>query len=385
MTNSQPETPSPEAMASFEPVAVVVAQAWAEAVIGTSYLPLSGPEVRAFVHELVDQLNDLLVSEAFRPESAQAIGARMVEAHFTNPLSLSRTLGVLLTAPERLTNSSDELTRRWQQVVVCLAEGYTRALRDWVLREQQEMLEAALTAREQAEEAAWASERQLQQTREDFIATVSHELRTPLTPIKGYLHLLISTGDALGTDQRVQLYRMMLSQADILQHLMDDLLTAASGVAEARFSISLQQTDVVKVVKRALEGVDPNTTRQFRWLGDDEIGTAMCDPMRLRQVVATLLRNADLYATTGEPVHVSAHRTADTVEIRVRDFGPGIPADQAEAVFEPFRRLGRGSTPGAGLGLHIARRLVEGMNGKIWETDGSPGSCFHVTLPCTST
>ena len=141
----------------------------------------------------------------------------------------------------------------------------------------------------------------------------------------------------------------------------------------------------MQVVKRALEGADPDSTHPFRWLGDDDVGTALCDPMRLRQVMASLLRNAALYATTGEPVHVSAHRHDGTVEIQVRDFGPGIPADQAEAVFEPFRRLGRGSAPGAGLGLHIARRLVEGMNGKIWETDAGPGARFHVTVPTTYT
>ncbi len=381
MTGLPRGTPSPEGSVAFASVLGVVADEWAEAVIGTSYLPLSGPEVRAFVHELVDDLNGLLVVEDFTPAAAQTIGARMVEAHFTNPVSLSRTLEVLLSAPDRLSGGGDQLTHRWRQLVVSLAEGYTRALRDGVLRQQQEILEAALTAREHAEQAAWASEQRLEQTREDFIATVSHELRTPLTPIKGYLHLLISKGDALGSQRRTELYEVMLSQADVLHHLMDDLLTAASGVAEARFSICLQETDVVQVVNRALEGADPDSTHPLRWLGDDDVGTALCDPMRLHQVVVILLRNAALYATTGEPVHVSAHRNDGTIEIQVRDFGPGIPADQAEAVFEPFRRLGRGPAPGAGLGLHIARRLVEGMNGKIWETDAGPGARFHVTVP----
>ena len=100
----------------------------------------------------------------------------MVEAHFTSPVSLSRTLEVLLSVPDRLGGSGDQLTGRWRQLVVSLAEGYTRALKDSVLRQQQEMVEAALTAREHAEQAAWASERQLEQTREDFIATVGVEV-----------------------------------------------------------------------------------------------------------------------------------------------------------------------------------------------------------------
>lgn len=362
-------------------ICCALAQAWAEAVIGTSYVPLSAAELTALTHDLVDQLDAVLRSDPFTAEAAQAVGAAMVEAHFTNPRSLARTLEVLQGGPDLLNDQGPDFTQRWRQVVASLAEGYTQALTDRVLRDQQEMLAAALRARQDAENARWATERQLEQIREDFIATVTHELRTPLTPIKGYLSLLLSRPEAIGNDKRVELYRVMLSQADLLQHLLDDLLAAASGVAEAQFSVFPQKVDVVQVVKRALDGMDPASTRQFHWLGDDDVGWALCDPLRLRQVLANVLRNADLYATAGEPVHVSARRDTHRVEILVRDFGPGIPAEQADAVFEPFHRLGRGPTPGAGLGLHIARRLLEGMNGQIWHTDARPGACFHISLP----
>jgi signal transduction histidine kinase len=98
-------------------------------------------------------------------------------------------------------------------------------------------------------------------------------------------------------------------------------------------------------------------------------------------VIANLLHNADLYSTVGSPVHVSARRLPETVEIVVRDFGPGIPPELADTVFEPFHRVERGPTPGTGLGLHIARRLIEGMNGHIWLTDADPGASFHIALP----
>ena len=355
---------------------------WARAVVGTSYVPLSASEVTALLHDLVHQLDALLVSPTFTPEAGQAVGARLVDAHFTNPRSLSRTLAVLLAVPERLSHPSDQLTERWQGVVTAVAEGYTTALRDRVLREQQEMLEAALMAREQAENAMWATERRLEQTKEDFMATVSHELRTPLTPIKGYLHILLAQGDAISSGRRAEFYRVMLSQADQLQHLMDDLLTAASDVADAHLSVTPQPNDVAQIVKGALDRIDPPTARLFQWLGDDDVGAAICDPERLRQVLGNVLRNADMYSFAGEPVHVSARRRAGAVEIVVRDFGPGIPAELAEAVFEPFHRLGRGPTHGTGLGLHLSRRLIESMNGRIWQTDGRPGSSFHVTVPC---
>jgi signal transduction histidine kinase len=117
------------------------------------------------------------------------------------------------------------------------------------------------------------------------------------------------------------------------------------------------------------------------WLGDDAVGAAVCDPLRLRQVLAALLRNADLYSTPGQPVDVSVRRDGHHVEIRVRDYGPGIPQHLALAVFEPFRRLGRGAVPGTGLGLYIARQLTQAMDGQIWVTDAGPGAEFHILIP----
>jgi signal transduction histidine kinase len=81
------------------------------------------------------------------------------------------------------------------------------------------------------------------------------------------------------------------------------------------------------------------------------------------------------------PVDVSARRAGHHVEIRVRDYGPGIPEHLALAVFEPFRRLGRGTVPGTGLGLYIARQLTQAMSGQIWVSDAHPGAEFHILIP----
>ena len=344
-------------------------------------MSLSTTETAQLVHTLVDALERALTDSPFEPDAAQAVGARLVEAHFTQPLSLARTLSVLLELGGPLGHGDPMVLPRWHRVVAAVAEGYAAALRDHVLSEQQEMLDAALTAREQAEVALWASERRLEQTKDDFIATVSHELRTPLTPIKGYLQILLARGEAIEGDQRADIYRVMLSQADLVQHLLDDLLAAASGIGNPQFSIAVDKADLARLLKEAIAARDPTTQRSFVWLGDDDVGPALCDPGRLRQVAGNLLRNADLYAVEGTPVHVSARRHGENVEFVVRDFGPGIPPELAETVFEPFRRLERGPTPGTGLGLHIARRLVEAMGGRIWLADEGPGASFHVTLP----
>ncbi len=382
MNNPQPQPVRAGSPVAVERVLKVAAESWTEAVAGTSYVPLSTSDLTSMLLGDLRRLHATLVSDPFALEPARAVGASLVEeAHFTNARSLAKSLDVLLTVPGQLRSPDERVPVRWWQVVAAVAEGYATALRARVLREQQEMLVAAMAAREQAEDALWSTERRLEQTKEDFIATISHELRIPLTPIKGYLHLLLARGESIGAEQRAEFYRVMLSQTDLLQHLMDDLLAAASGVAEAQFTVDLRSADIAQIVRHALEGVEPGAQREFVWLGDDDVGSATCDPVRLRQVLTNLLQNAEMYAVAGQPVQVSAHRGPDAIEIVVRDFGPGIPAHLAEAVFEPFRRLERGPTPGTGLGLHIARRLVEAMHGRLWHTDAEPGSRFHVTVP----
>jgi signal transduction histidine kinase len=111
-------------------------------------------------------------------------------------------------------------------------------------------------------------------------------------------------------------------------------------------------------------------------------GWPSADPVRLQQVITNLLSNAERYSPADQPVHVTAYREGEAVHIAVRDFGPGVAPELAEAVFDPFRRIGNSPKRGAGLGLHIARRLLESMRGKIWlDTASSPGALFRLTVP----
>ena len=350
-------------------------------MLGTSYVPISPHDLTTVLHGLVRQLDDLLLEQERPAAVAADVGHQLVAAHLTNPRSVSATLQLLLGVAEELTRGHAGLGQRWGSIVVGVIEGYTTALRDLVLREQEEMLTAAIAARDFADDARWEAERQLEQTKQDFIATISHELRTPLTPIKGYLRMLLSLGDQLSDQQRTEFYQIMLSQTELLQRLLDDLLSAASGPSNIHFTVTPTNTDIAGIVRRAVDGVDPESTRQVRWLGDDAVGSAVCDPLRLRQVLAALLRNADLYSTPGHPVDVTARRAGQHVEIRVRDYGPGIPEHLALAVFEPFRRLGRGTVPGTGLGLYVARQLTEAMGGQLWVSDAQPGAEFHIAVP----
>ncbi len=228
------------------------------------------------------------------------------------------------------------------------------------------------------------AQREVEQAKQDFIATVSHELRTPLTPIKGYLTLLLRPDFMPDQAKRDGLVAMMLEQTGQLERLVDDLLSV-SRMQHGEFNIRLENADVRDVVRRATRDFSAGCDRAVDLRLPETPAIAVCDPSRLQQVVGNLLSNAEKYSPAGLPVHVVVRVGAQEVELSVRDEGDGVPIDQRETVFEPFRRLGdalTSTTRGTGLGLHIARQLIEAMNGRIW-VDGTPGdgAVFHITAP----
>jgi PAS domain S-box-containing protein len=274
--------------------------------------------------------------------------------------------------------SSDHLTL---DVELVLADGSTRdaSLSLSAVRAPSGACEyAVLVARDITER------REVQLAKQDFIATVSHELRTPLTPIKGFLSLFLRPDFQMDKSQQRVIFGQMLDRANQLERLVEDLLST-SRMEHGEFSLRPEPTDVALVVERAVEDLASASGRAISQYSSGVPTRAMCDPARLQQIVANLLSNADKYSPAGKPVVVHMLYEPGEVEIAVQDFGSGIPEDQQVEVFEPFRRLGdhlTRKTRGCGLGLHIARRLVESMGGRIWlESRVGQGSTFHVTVP----
>lgn len=229
--------------------------------------------------------------------------------------------------------------------------------------------------------------REVQQAKQDFIATVSHELRTPLTPIKGYLSLFLRPDFQMAEPQRRAVMAELLDRTNQLERLVEDLLST-SRIEHGEFSLRPEATDVSRVVERAVADLSPASGRTLSQYTNGRPTQAMCDPARLQQVLANVLSNADKYSPSTEPVVIGVHFAADEIEIAVQDFGAGIAKEQQDEVFEPFRRLGdhlTRDTRGCGLGLHIAKRLVEGMGGRIWvDSRLGEGSTFHVTVPAAA-
>lgn len=229
------------------------------------------------------------------------------------------------------------------------------------------------------------SQKQIDDLKADFLATVSHELRTPLTPIQGFLMTLLREDGEFPPEERQNFYRIMLGQSERLGRLVEDLLEAVSlqrdehkfmaGEVNWRYAAR----ELVDLMRRQ------HPDREFTFEEQGEVPNVSADEQRSEQVLANLLTNAVKYSPQGLPIHVTIEARGLEIVTTVTDHGPGIAPEDRERIFERFTRLGDHMTrpgSGVGLGLYIARRLVEGMNGRIWVEEASTeGAQFKFSLP----
>jgi two-component system, OmpR family, sensor kinase len=199
------------------------------------------------------------------------------------------------------------------------------------------------------------------QMQRDFVADVSHELRTPLTTLRGNLGLL-RRNPSMPPEEETDILNDMVDESDRLIRLVNDLLSLAR--ADAGRSLAKESLDISSILDetcRQARQLDPQRQIQLDALPDLKI---LADRDALKQVLLISLDNA-LKHSTGN-IHVSAKRRDAQVEIRVQDFGEGIAPEKLEHVFDRFYR-GEDSAmiPGFGLGLSIAKTLVDAMDGEI--------------------
>ena len=229
------------------------------------------------------------------------------------------------------------------------------------------------------------AEVQTEQMKKDFVAMVSHELRTPLTPLKGFLTTLLD-GTADDTPEaRREYYRIMMRQTDRLERLIMDLLNV-SQIESGTLVMDVQPVDVTQLVSdQVAEFREQFSGRTITVHNGTGPILVKGDPFRVQQVVANLLSNALKYSPADRPVEVSVLAIGDEGTVSVRDHGPGILLPDPERVFDRFYRAENGIDPnagGTGLGLYIARQLIEGMDGRLWLVSRpGEGSTFSFSLP----
>ena len=228
--------------------------------------------------------------------------------------------------------------------------------------------------------------KQLENTRQEFVANVSHELRTPLSLIKGYVETLLE-GAKNDPEKCARFLQTIEKHADRLTFLIEDLL-AISRLESGQVVMSLHTVDLREEAQRVIDDLRSRTDEKTVLIENKvpEGLSAQADSDRLQQVFFNLIENAIKYGTKGGRVVVGGNARPDgKAEMWVQDDGPGIPAEARERVFERFYRVDRArsrETGGTGLGLSIVKHIVQAHGGEVWlKSQLGSGTTFFFTLP----
>ncbi|MEO7803125.1 MAG: CHASE domain-containing protein [Actinomycetota bacterium] len=218
------------------------------------------------------------------------------------------------------------------------------------------------------------------QAMKDFVATAAHELRSPLTSVLGFSSTLTKSWDSLSDEQKRDYTTVIERQAMRLARLIDDLLTL-SRIEAGALQSHIETISVKDVISEAVEYY----SQEFPGIQvsvDDRL-LVLADPEQLRRIVANFVGNAVKYGAP--PVFVEAFEDERFVEIKVRDYGEGVPKDFVPRLFNRFSRaetLQTRNSAGTGLGLSIVGGLARANGGEIWYEPNQPqGSCFGIRFP----
>jgi signal transduction histidine kinase/ActR/RegA family two-component response regulator len=246
--------------------------------------------------------------------------------------------------------------------------------------ERQKLLDGERAARAQAEHMI--------RTKDEFLATLSHELRTPLNAVLGWSQLL--RAGKMGPNDLARGLEVIERNARAQAKLVEDLLDM-SRIISGKARLDVRSVDLAVVIDAAIEAVRPAAqAKSIRISKSVDLASSQTsgDPARLQQIIWNLLSNAIKFTPSGGSVDVTLRRVDDDVEIAVTDTGQGISPEFMPHVFERFRQADPSVTrvhSGLGLGLAIARHLVELHGGTVRATsEGSGrGAVFSIRLPGT--
>ncbi len=227
--------------------------------------------------------------------------------------------------------------------------------------------------------------READEVKSTFISVISHELKTPVALIKGYADTLLRRDVCWDKGTMEESLKVIVEEADRLNRLIDNLLDA-SRLQTGALPLEMDQV--------ALDALAERVAKRFRTQTENheiilnipaDFPPVVGDFVRLEQVLNNLLSNAIKYSPEGGEIEISGRVLPDEVVVTVSDEGVGIPLEEQSHIFERFfrgAREQRQSTPGAGLGLFLAKAIVEAHGGRMWvESSPGEGAAFSFTIP----
>ncbi len=233
------------------------------------------------------------------------------------------------------------------------------------------------------------TERGLYQLQDEFLSLASHELRTPLTPLQGSLQLLLKELNNLENSDRARHYaERSLQQVRQIGRMVSDLLDV-TRLQSGHYSLSLERLRLDETVAHTVEVMQPvNNGQTIHLEVSDAPLLVKGDAGRLQQVLMNLLNNALSHAPTSPHIDVRVRRVGNEAEIQVQDYGKGIPEAELPHLFSRFYQSTRGGQRpgrGLGLGLFIAKQLIDAHDGRISVVSKEgQGTTFTIRLPLVS-
>ncbi len=233
-----------------------------------------------------------------------------------------------------------------------------------------------------------SKERQLEEMKLDFVSMAAHELRTPLTSIKGYMYIFLRDyKDTLDINQNTLLSRVNIATQRLIS-LVENLLNVTK-IEKGALTLNLQTIDWIENIKEVISEIidqaeDKKIELEFK--NPQQLPLkVMADKFRINEVLMNLLANAISYTNIGGKITVCVEKIGNEIVTHIKDTGQGIPKEALPHLFTKFFRvsgsLEQGSK-GTGLGLYIAKSIMEMHKGKIWvESESGKGSTFSFTLP----
>ena len=243
-------------------------------------------------------------------------------------------------------------------------------------------LENMKNAKEKEEAKLLAENEKL---RSNLLRSISHDLRTPLTSISGNAGILLSDGEALSPETRMQMYSDIYDDAAWLHNLVENLL-AVTRIEEGHMKLNTQPQLVEEVVSEAMQHISRKKTEHIITVShEDDLLLAKCDARLIVQVIINLVDNAIKYTPAGSHIAISTRGERGNAVVSVADDGPGISDEEKERVFQMFYT---GSNPIAdsrrslGLGLNLCKSIITAHGGDIRVADNRPrGTVFTFTVP----
>ncbi len=227
----------------------------------------------------------------------------------------------------------------------------------------------------------------LEQSRRDFFSNVSHELRTPIAVVKGYADTL-ADGYVTDEEKQKEYIQRIRRECSGMERLVSDLLIL-SRMQNPDYELNMEVLNVIAVAQDAMRSMrilmkEKDLTGEVTY--EDECSLINADYDRIRQLFTILLQNAVKYSDEGSTIATHIARGNGKITVSVHDYGSVIPQQEWESVFEKFYRASNhGEKEGSGLGLVVAKNIVERHNGHIFvRSDKKGGTCFTIEFPETS-